>query len=287
MHEATINGELSVPVQRIGPIGSHILQTLDRRAIPVFSIQKHRGVLASLSTPQLHSALHTLEAGGYLQAIERGKYVVRPRAGTGKVWQENPYVIADAIAPDPHYISFWSALAYWNLTTQLPSTVYIVIRGGRPRTLPFQHHQYRLVLRSEPYFTDFEPVECYASSGMELRIPFATPEKAILDSLEDETLAGGLPEIVGALRQGLQNGKLEIDRLVQLGAKYPTAATASRLGFLLQRLGYSEALSPLHRRRTTGQRALLRPGAAVRQGSADRDWNLVVNVSDDIFEDNG
>ena len=52
----------------------------------------------------------------------------------------------------------------------------------------------------------------------------------------------------GDLRQDLQNGKLEIDRLkidrlVQLGAKYPTAATASRLGFLLQRLGYSSTAS--------------------------------------------
>ncbi|HEY8691947.1 MAG TPA: hypothetical protein VIR57_04320 [Chloroflexota bacterium] len=268
-------------------MGNRILRALDRTDTPVFSMRKHRDLLADVSDQQLHKALHLLESRGYLQAIERGKYLVLPRAGSGGAWQENPFVVADAIAADPHYLSYWSALSYWNLTTQLPRTVYVVIVEGRPRVLSFQHHQFRFVLRPRAYFYGFEEVEIAAATGAEIFVPFATPEKAILDSLDNENLAGGLPEIIEAVRRGLDMKRLDADRLITEGVRYPTAAVALRLGYLLQRLGFADKLQPLRDRRTRGRPALLRPGAAIQQGPIDRDWNLAINASEGLFADSG
>ena len=272
---------------RLGPLGSHILRTLDRANRPVLNLRKDRALLADLSNPQLHRALHWLETAGYLQAIERGKYLVLPRAGAGGAWQEHPLIIADAIAPEPHYISYWSALSYWNLTTQLPTTVYVVIASGRPRRVSFQQHHYRFVLRPAAYFYGFENVDVTSSNVMEISLAMATPEKAILDSLDDENLAGGLPEIIEGVRRGLEAKRLTVGSLVDEAQRYPTSAVALRLGYLLQRLGYAAETRPLQARRTRGRPALLRPGAAVLKGAVDRDWNLVINASEELLENDG
>jgi len=47
-------------------------------------------------------------------------------------WHEHPFIIAAAMAPDPYYISYWSALSFHNLTTQMPP---LVSKGWRKQDL--------------------------------------------------------------------------------------------------------------------------------------------------------
>lgn len=119
-----------------GPAEAHLLTELERRGIAVLSLARHRALLTDFDDAQLRKLTHQLSVKGCLLRIEAGKYVVVPRAAR-QSWHEDPLVIGTTVAPDPHYISYWSALLFHDLTEQLPRVVSIAVCGARKRPLAF------------------------------------------------------------------------------------------------------------------------------------------------------
>lgn len=114
----------------------------------------------------------------------------------------------------------------------------------------------------------------------------ATPEKAILDSLDDELLAGSMGEIVKAVWRGLSGKSLDRARLLEYAGRYLNAAVIARLGYILDRFGVAEArgLRSLVRRR--GAIPLLATKGSHAEGEApiDRDWHLRINLPAALFD---
>ena len=62
----------------------------------------------------------------------------------------------------------------------------------------------------------------------------------------NDRLAGGMDELIKALRTGIQSGQLTVSRLVTYAVKYPDRAVGQRLGYILSRCGMADAeLDPL------------------------------------------
>ncbi len=97
----------------------------------MLSLKKHRALLGDIDDQTLYDLLTQLQGKGWLLRIEQGTYVVVPRAAR-RTWHEHPFIIAAAMAPDPYYISYWSALSFHNLTTQMPP---LVSKGWRKQDL--------------------------------------------------------------------------------------------------------------------------------------------------------
>ncbi len=114
-----------------GRAESRLLADLERQEIPVLSLKKHRALLGDIDDQTLYDLLTQLQGKGWLLRIEQGTYVVVPRAAR-RTWHEHPFIIAAAMAPDPYYISYWSALSFHNLTTQMPP---LVSKGWRKQDL--------------------------------------------------------------------------------------------------------------------------------------------------------
>jgi len=116
-----------------------------------------------------------------------------------------------------------------------------------------------------------------------VEVMIAEPEKAILDSLDDERLAGGIAEIIESLRRGLANGSLSLPHLVDDALRYPNRAVINRLGYLLSRSGADkDALDALRgRMRRTGYPPYLSRVAPRIEAHRDPEWNVMVNVSND------
>jgi predicted transcriptional regulator of viral defense system len=276
-----VNGERHLAT---GPQEARVLTELERRGISILALPRDPLFLPDLSDGHFRKLLHTLSAKRWLLPIERGKYLVVPRAARGS-WGEHPFVVAAGIAPSDYYVSFWSALSHHRLTEQVPRIVYVALRGARKPEVRFQGWRYRFVTLTATKFYGYAPIEFTALNGAaRVDVEIAQPEKAILDSLDNEHLAGGFPEIVKALQRGFESGVLAGSRLVDYTVRYPNAAVGARLGYLLQRLDRPEAraLRPI-----AGQ--LKHPAflslRAPREGARlDPAWRLYLNVADGVFE---
>ncbi|MBI3971547.1 MAG: hypothetical protein HY332_09685 [Chloroflexi bacterium] len=276
-----VNGERSLAT---GPQEARVLTELERRGISILALPRDPSFLPDIADGHFRKLLHTLRTKGWLLPIEHGKYLVVPRAARG-TWGEHPFVIAAGIAPGDYYISFWSALSHHRLTEQVPRIVYVALRGRRKEAVRFQGWRYRFVMLSAAKFYGHAAAEFTALNGAaRVDVEIAAPEKAILDSLDNEHLAGGFPEIVKALQRGFALRVLGGDRLVAHARRYPNAAVGVRLGFLLEQFGRPEAqaLRPIAQRLKHPVFLSLK---APREGARlDPRWRVNVNVSASLFE---
>ncbi len=192
-----------------GPAESRFLTDLERLEIPVFSLKRHRTLLDDIADSELYDLLTALEDKGWLLRVERGTYVVVPRAAR-RTWHEHPFIIAAAMAPDPYYISYWSALSFHNMTTQMPQVVVVVIPADyrrRRAQVTFQGYRYWFVSRRQATFFGAQPHDMIGLNGAaHVEVMIADPGKAILDSLDDERLAGGMAELSGHCAVGWRTG---------------------------------------------------------------------------------
>lgn len=272
-----------------GPLEARLLTDLERLNIPVLWLARHRAVLEDYRDNQLRNVLYQLRRKGWLLPVEAGKYVVVPRAARGG-WHEHPFVVASAIAPEAHYVSFWSALSYHDLTEQLPRVVIVATREREKAPVAFQNWRYRYVPLVAHKFFGFTSHEFAALNGAAtVDVPIAEPEKAVLDSLDHELLAGGMAEVVNAVRRGLAGNRLSLPRLLDYAERLDSNAVRARLGYLLERFAplRTEAAAAADQLRGQVRRSgpvLPLSTAAPRETAAvDRRWHLLVNLPEDVL----
>jgi len=213
-------------------------------------------------------ALERLVRAGYVRTVRRGVYeiVEQPR-----VVIAHEFVLALAQLPsseDP-YISWRSALSHWGLTEQLSKVIYVAVRRPRPAPKLGGVGRIELVVQSDSRRYGIAEMTV---SGTTIRI--ATPEKAVLDSLDRPDLSGGLEEVVRAVSS---RASLDYDRLVDLALRHPSETLARRLGYLLHvlSLGDPEPLRVRVKRTKRPVRLDLDEPAVV---GYDPEWRVIDNV---------
>jgi predicted transcriptional regulator of viral defense system len=79
---------------------------------------REAAVSLGLSTPRTSNLLRSLEAEGLARRVRRGLWSFDPEI--------EPFVLAPYLtAPEPAYVSFWSALARLGMIEQIPRQVYV------------------------------------------------------------------------------------------------------------------------------------------------------------------
>jgi predicted transcriptional regulator of viral defense system len=66
--------------------------------------------------------LHRLERKGWLERIEKGKYLIVPLEGR-EGWAEHPFIPISKLVTN-YYVSYRTALAYYGFTEQMPFYVF-------------------------------------------------------------------------------------------------------------------------------------------------------------------
>jgi len=215
------------------------------------------------------AALRRLARNGLIVRIGRGHYAV---AEVPVAQVDDPLRVATApFADEPHYVSWWAALARHGLTEQDPLTIAVAVRQ--------QSHRKRVLgaLRVLPITQS--PARFFGA--MTLTTPtgpvrIARPEKAIVDSLDRPDLAGGLGEVVKALA----SRSYDVARLIAIGERYPSRATVARLGYLLEALGIAQTPDLLGRVRRKSEPVRLDIGAEAT-GPVNPRWRIVENIDDE------
>ena len=115
---------MSNNVRTLGKAGSDLLTEITRQGKRIFTYEDAVKAYGS-SNRRLWELLSTLVKRGWLQRIEKGKYLILPfEAGREREWTEHEFIIASYLI-EPYYIGFRSALNYYGYTEQISRTVYI------------------------------------------------------------------------------------------------------------------------------------------------------------------
>ena len=197
--------------------------------------------------------LKVLTDAGWIIRIRRGLY-----AGTGRLpggVDVPPFVIATAVVT-PSAISHFSALAYHDLTDQIPRVVTVSTpckvvtpsmrrKGDSGETA---RHLWRVAGVECRYVT---VIPKRFELGLEtvwleerFRVAITDRERTVLELFAMPRLFGGVSEGLSVVERSL--GVLDVERLVHYAVKYDSVAVAKRLGWSLEQVGVeTSVLLPL------------------------------------------
>jgi predicted transcriptional regulator of viral defense system len=175
---------------------------------PLFNLNEVERA-SGLDREQLRKKVFRLAKKGDLKRIERGLYTVH----------DDPLIYASNIER-PSYISFWTALRYYDLTSQQPTKVQVVTGSRHEDLEDIEFHYSGNVFGYEKQ--DYQ--------GFELNV--AEKERLLIDILAYGEVP--LEEIV-SLVEGV-----DVDRAVEFAERFGKNAVKKRLGFLLDEVRNAE-----------------------------------------------
>jgi len=178
------------------------------RAVAVF--KKHGGILhtAQALRADIHpGTLYAMRDSGTLEAVSRGVYRLADSSPLG-----NPDLVTVATRVSGGVICLISALAFHDLTTQIPHEVHVALPRGaeEPR---LDHPPIKTYRFTGKAYT--EGVETHELDGVIVRI--FSPEKTLADCFKFRTKVG-LDTAVEAVRFYRERKRVKVDDLMHYAA---------------------------------------------------------------------
>jgi predicted transcriptional regulator of viral defense system len=222
-------------------------------------------VRVALEAGASRAAIERLVRAGLVAPVSHGVYTVlaRPMPASDELLR----VATAPVRDEPHYVSWWAALAHHGMTEQDPLVVAIAVR---------QRHRDRAVGGARVRFVFQGPDRFYgwsSSRGAGAPVRIARAEKAIIDSLDRPDLAGGMGEVVKAL----VSGRYDLSTLFEVARRFPSRATVQRLGYLIEALELGDASALRESVDQRGPKVLLDLGEEA-DGEPDPRWWILDNV---------
>ena len=219
-------------VRTLGKAGSDLLTDITRQGKRIFTYEDAVKVYGS-SNRRLRELLSTLVKRGWLQRIEKGKYLILPfEAGREREWTEHEFIIASYLI-EPYYIGFRSALNYFGYTEQISRMVFIVSTSRKLKSsMEISGVTYRFVFISKHKF--FGAKQISVDGG---QVNISEPEKTIVDCLDRLRYCGGISEVAKALWYG--RDELDFTKMAEYSRRNGNRATSQRLGYLIEMLGFT------------------------------------------------
>lgn len=148
--------------------------------------------------------LYALRDAGVLERLSRGLYRLADSPPLA-----NPDLVTVSLRAPDAVICLISALAYYELTTQIPHQVYVaILRGARPPR--FDHPPLRIFSFGDKAFS--AGIETHSVDGVSVRI--YSPEKTLVDCFKYRSRIG-LDTAIEAIRLYKERRRMNIDAIVR------------------------------------------------------------------------
>jgi predicted transcriptional regulator of viral defense system len=215
----------------LGQAGSDLLTEITRQEKRIFTYTDAVKAYGS-SNRRLRELLSTLVKRGWLQRIEKGKYLILPfEAGREREWTEHEFIIASNLI-EPYYVGFRSALNYFGYTEQISRTIFIASTSRKLKSsLEISGVTYRFVVMSKLKFFGYKQISINGS-----QVNISEPEKTIVDCLDRVRYTGGISEVAKALWYG--RNELDYAKMAEYSVRNGNQAASQRLGYLIETLGF-------------------------------------------------
>ena len=207
--------------------------------------------------------LSRLEKNGWIERIEKGKYIVIPLGAEKGKYTLHEFVLG-SILITPSIISYWSALHYYGLTEQIPRTVFIQTTSRKKhQQLTFFDVPYKIIkIKKEKIFGIDQ--DCFE----EITIHITNREKTIIDCLDKPQHGGGIIEAAKAL----QTEQYDKKKLEKYANKINNTGVIRRLGYICEHLQIPIKLPKIKTRNYLKLDPIL-PETKTR----DSKWHLIIN----------
>lgn len=158
---------------------------------------------------------------GTIKQIKRGLYALIDPS-TGNIYATK-FQIASRLFPKS-YFSYHEAIEYYGMANQSFVSIFTYLSLNRVPALEFED----VIYRSKKSTYDLEIVDRMKEEGVRI-VSF---ERAIIDSIDSPSLAGGLEEVENALEFGR---KLNIDVVIKLLKHYDKTFLYQKVGYLFEK----------------------------------------------------
>jgi len=258
----------------LGKTGSDLLTEMTRQGKRIFTFKDAVRAYGS-SGQSLRELLSTLVKRGWLQRVEKGKYLILPfEAGREREWTEHEFIIASYLI-QPYYIGFRSALNYYGYTEQVSRTVFIAsTRRKLKSSLEISGVTYRFVSISERKLFGAKQISI---DGYQVNI--SEPEKTIVDCLDQLRYCGGISEIAKALWYG--RDELDFVKMAEYSRRNGNRAASQRLGYLIEILGFKADKAIDILLQSISRRYAYLDSLSKPKGKYVDRWKIIVNIPDD------
>ncbi|TET71564.1 MAG: hypothetical protein E3J56_06515 [Candidatus Aminicenantes bacterium] len=213
--------------------------------------------------------LSRLEKRGWIERIEKGKYIIIPLGAEKGKYTLNEFVIGSLLVK-PYAIAYWSALNFYGLTEQIPNTVFMQTTARKKKQeIDVFGVKYKLVrIKKEKIFgLRTEWIE-------ETEINITDREKTIIDCLDKPQYCGGVVEVAKALRKE----NLNHEKIVKYAREIGNSGVIRRLGYLCDFLRIDIDVPMIETRNY-----LLLDPTMPHKGKKDAKWRVIVNLDERIL----
>ncbi len=249
----------------LGKWETELLSTLEHNKINEFYFEDAQQILTEVKRQGVRNILSRLAKKGRIERVKKGVYILVPFKQ--KLWIQHEFTIAPLLV-DNYYLSFWSALKFWNLTEQLPRKVFVAVKKPvKPRTV--QDLEFQFITLSSKYFFGAEEVEIEGKT-----VKIASREKTLLDCLLHPEHCGGIGEVAKALKFHWKEFKWQ--KVKKYLSQMNNSAVERRLLYCLKFLKLSQVAKILGEKDFKGFRSL--DSSNPSQGSYSRKFGLRLNV---------
>ena len=225
--------------------------------------------ISNLSTKSVQKVLYRLQQRGAIERIEKGKYLIIPLGAEKGKYTLHEFVIGSLLV-EPYSIAYWSALNYYGLTEQIPTTVFIQTIARKFNTNPKVFGvQYKVVKVKES--------KCFGIRKEwieETQINITDKEKTIIDCLDKPQYVGGILEVAKALK----NNKFNRKKLENYAQRIGNSGVIRRLGYLCELLNIKIKLPKLNTRNY-----LLLDPTMPEKGLKSAKWRLIINLNEKVL----
>ncbi len=214
---------------------SKLLLTLEEKGLSVFATNDAKDILKTTDSSVWH-VLNGLVQKKRIQRIQRSRYLLIPaKAGIAGYWAESPWVVIPHLI-DTYYVGFWSAMNYWDMTEQIPYTVFVATTK-RKQNLEFGNQRFEFVTLTKKKFFGYVKEK----TGNRKFFDISSREKTIVDGLMHPEYCGGIVEVTKAM----WNARKEVDWeiIVEMAERVEINVVLKRLGYLLSILDIKENIS--------------------------------------------
>lgn len=256
---------------RLGPQENKLLFSLEGNKVSIFGFSDAREVLQSTNS-SVWNVLEGLRKKGRIREIESGKYLLIPaRAGMDGYWTEDPWIMAPHLI-DVYYVGFWTAMSFWDMTEQIPYTVFVVTtKRKKNRIIEFGKQKFQFVTLSNTKFFGYVKEKAGKDT-----FNISSREKTIVDGLMHPEYCGGIPEVTKCM----WNAREEINwnTVLEMGKRVGVNVVIRRLGYLLSLLEIENKISS-HIKDITKRYPyhFLDPTASKKKHEHSKDFGLIIN----------
>ena len=219
----------------------HLLKKLGR--FPLFT-ENDAAKIVNKGPKYIRTLLYRLNKEKLIYRIERGKYTLH----------EDTLIFASHIAI-PSYLSLWTALRYYNMTEQQPTSFFVLSPIKRKNiknlNIIFASTKHIFGYKKERY-SDFD-------------IFIAEPEKTIIDSLLFK-----IP--IEDINRALDNKYLDFKKLSNYAKKTKNKSLIKRMGYLLEK----KKNNP-YGLKALDNNYILFDYMGKKKGKRDKRWKLMIN----------